>query len=167
MLGRESGAIPWRLIAFSKNALAPARARTVCGTFFRDLSTASPCEGTCGQQPNRRPRWTRCGALGTTLRVRKRTPWGRLPIRSSEWGSRTGSLVPYLTSPNLTRLSSSTNTSIGLTVGVPTMTTLTGTDSIAAVGTIGKVVYAPAALTLQYQFDQPGRFHIYLTSAQT
>jgi outer membrane protein len=41
------------------------------------------------------------------------------------------------------------------------MTTLTGTDSIAAVGTIGKVVYAPAALTLQYQFDQPGRFHIY------
>ncbi|MFM0415715.1 MULTISPECIES: OmpW/AlkL family protein [Paraburkholderia] len=53
------------------------------------------------------------------------------------------------------------NLSLALTVGVPPTTTLTGNGTVAAVGKIGKVEYAPAALTLQYQFDSFARFHIY------
>jgi len=51
--------------------------------------------------------------------------------------------------------------SLGLTVGVPPTTTLTGTGTVASVGTIGKVKYAPAALTLQYQFQALARYNVY------
>ncbi|ERJ37757.1 OmpW family protein [Burkholderia cepacia] len=51
--------------------------------------------------------------------------------------------------------------SLGLTVGVPPTTTLTGTGTVASAGTIGKVKYAPAALTLQYQFQGLARYNLY------
>ncbi|WP_241300257.1 OmpW/AlkL family protein [Burkholderia stabilis] len=53
------------------------------------------------------------------------------------------------------------NIALGLLVGYPPTTTLTGAGSVAAVGTIGKVKYAPAALTLQYQFTQLQRYNVY------
>lgn len=51
--------------------------------------------------------------------------------------------------------------SVGLTVGYPPTTTLTGTGSVAAVGKVGEVKYAPAALTLQYRIDALSRYGIY------
>ena len=53
------------------------------------------------------------------------------------------------------------NLSVGLTVGYPPTTTLTGTGTVASVGEIGKVKYAPAALTLQWQFTNLARYNIY------
>lgn len=52
--------------------------------------------------------------------------------------------------------------SLGLTVGVPPTTSLHSRGSIAQAGRVGKVTYAPAALTLQYQFNPLGDFHPYL-----
>lgn len=51
--------------------------------------------------------------------------------------------------------------SLGLTVGYPPTTTLTGTGSVTAVGKVGEVHYAPAALTLQYRIDVWSRYGIY------
>ncbi|RQZ31735.1 OmpW family protein [Burkholderia sp. Bp9017] len=53
------------------------------------------------------------------------------------------------------------NLSVGLTVGYPPTTTLTGTGTVSGVGTIGKVKYAPAALTLQYQFSTFAKYNLY------
>ncbi|OZI74624.1 OmpW/AlkL family protein [Bordetella genomosp. 12] len=53
------------------------------------------------------------------------------------------------------------NIALGLLVGYPPTTTLSGAGSVSSVGKIGKVKYAPAALTLQYQFTQLERYSLY------
>lgn len=53
------------------------------------------------------------------------------------------------------------NISLGLTVGYPPTTTLTGNGSVTSLGAIGKVKYGPAALTLQYQFDSLVQYNLY------
>lgn len=53
------------------------------------------------------------------------------------------------------------NLAIGLLVGYPPTTTLSGAGTVASVGTIGQVKYAPAALTLQWQFTNFARYNLY------
>ncbi|WP_175717875.1 OmpW/AlkL family protein [Burkholderia anthina] len=52
--------------------------------------------------------------------------------------------------------------SLGLTFGIPATTTLTANGTASSVGTIGKVNYGPAGLTLQYQFDGIGQLRPYV-----
>lgn len=51
--------------------------------------------------------------------------------------------------------------SVGLTVGYPPTTTLTGTGTVSAVGKVGEVKYAPAALTLQYQITGLQKYNLF------
>ncbi|MBU7435834.1 OmpW/AlkL family protein [Paraburkholderia fungorum] len=53
------------------------------------------------------------------------------------------------------------NIALGLLVGYPPTTTLTGAGTVASVGEIGKVKYAPAALTLQWQFTNLAHYNLY------
>jgi outer membrane protein len=50
----------------------------------------------------------------------------------------------------------------GLMVGLPPTTTITGTGSVAALGTIGRVKFGPASLTAQYQFTGAGSIQPYV-----
>lgn len=53
------------------------------------------------------------------------------------------------------------NWSVGLTVGYPPTTTLTGAGTVSAVGKVGEVKYAPAALTLQYQVSMLEKYNLF------
>jgi outer membrane protein len=52
--------------------------------------------------------------------------------------------------------------SLGLAIGIPPTTKIQGTGTIAAFGELGRVKYAPAALTAQYQFQSLGAFKPYV-----
>lgn len=52
--------------------------------------------------------------------------------------------------------------SAGLTIGYPPTATIQGEGTAAALGTVGEATYAPAVLTLQYQFNTSGTFKPYV-----
>jgi outer membrane protein len=57
--------------------------------------------------------------------------------------------------------------SAGLTIGYPPTASVQGKGSAAALGEFGRVTYAPAALTLQYQFNTNGTFKPYVGAGPT
>ena len=52
--------------------------------------------------------------------------------------------------------------SAGLTIGYPPTATIQGEGTAAALGTLGEATYAPAAMTLQYQFNTNSTFKPYV-----
>jgi len=139
-----------------KRLLCPAGWRAVvvfpCLAFCCSVVSAQ----TNDTQPDGGPWWVRAGAAWVAFDENAELQAGgqSLPGANANVKNNAAFLAEfgYRFTPNI---------SLGLTIGYPPTTTMTGTGSVAGVGTIGRVKYGPAALTLQYQFTSLARYNIY------
>ncbi|MDN8071386.1 OmpW/AlkL family protein [Burkholderia vietnamiensis] len=139
-----------------KRLLNPAARRAAVVFPFLAFCCSAVSAQTHDAQQDGGPWWVRAGAAWVAFDENAELQAGGQPVPGANANVKSNAAFlaefGYRFTPNI---------SIGLTIGYPPTTTLTGAGSVAGVGTIGKVKYGPAALTLQYQFTSLARYDVY------